>query len=812
MLVTNSVADQVIKGNYDPSTYTSSTVISDVDEIVCGINSELNTDSLLSYLIKLGTFQNRNSGSDTVSSTTGIGAARRWAHSKFQDFSDSSENRLIPAYFQFDQVICGMNQHRNILAVLPGADTSDKSIIIIEGHIDSRCEDGCDITCQAHGIEDNGSGTALVMELARVMSKYTFKHTLVFMLTIAEEQGLYGANAFAQFSQNNGITIRAVQNNDVIGGIICGATSSPPSCPSENHIDSTSVRLFSLGGFNKIHRSYARSIKIFYDEKFKPIADVPMTIRVMNYEDRTGRGGDHMPFHDRGYTAVRFCSANEHGDAGVSDTSYTDRQHTTTDILGVDTDLDGEIDSFFVDFNYLKRNCLLNAITATLVSEGPETPTLSLVTNDTSGVVVQITGQTQYNEYRIAIRPSDSTTSFEAVYTVNDTLPYALPGMDSSTTYFVSVASVENGIMSIFSPEIIITNVKVNTSQATTTSFSNVCVCACQNATINIILESATDKSSCGTNDGDITIVASGGNPPLSYSINGGVTFTNTTGVFTGLPAGNYDIMIQDAFGCTRTGSTLTINDPSAIVITSEASTDATGCGINDGSIIIIASDTSGGILSYSIDGGSTFPNTTGIFGGLSKGTYYVVVRDTNLCSKIGSTIIIDDPSTVTGIISSTPDTGGVAVGTASISSVSGGNIPYTYSWSNGSNSSNATGLTTGTYTVTVTDASGCTYVDNVFVGTVTDVREFTDANVKINIYPNPNNGLFRIDIKALEAMEIDLKIVNLVGQEVYYERITVTKGVNQKTVDLSEYSVGVYNCSVLVDGVSVANSKLVVQ
>jgi hypothetical protein len=203
-----------------------------------------------------------------------------------------------------------------------------------------------------------------------------------------------------------------------------------------------------------------------------------MTVNVMNQEDRTERGGDHIPFRQRGYTSIRFCSANEHGDAGVSDTNYTDRQHTTNDILGIDTDLDGDIDSFFVDFNYLKRNTILNALTATMVSEGPEIPEF-MVTNDANGLTLTITGQTQYSSYRVGVRPSDSLTAFENVYTMSDTLSYTIPGIIAGKTYFISVASVSSkGIMSIFSSETLVTGITASTLPATGTVFSNVLACS----------------------------------------------------------------------------------------------------------------------------------------------------------------------------------------------------------------------------------------------------------------------------------------------------------------------------------------------
>ncbi|MBL4736115.1 MAG: M28 family peptidase [Flavobacteriales bacterium] len=454
IFLTNPIAEQVLQGNYNPADYAATTILDDQSSIVCDVQSGISADSLKSYLLQLNAFQNRNTGSDTVSSTRGIGAARRWAFQKFGQFDANSEDRLIVTYLQFDQNICGAPQHRNMLAILPGADTSDGSIIIMEGHIDSRCEVGCDILCDAPGMEDNGSGTALVLELARVMSRYTFPNTMVFMLTIGEEQGLYGANAFAQYVYDNNIPVKAVQNNDVIGGILCGKTSSGPSCPFEGHIDSTNIRIFSEKSILQMQsRGYARFAKLVNDEKLVSISDVPMNINIIDQTDRTGRGGDHIPFSDapRYYTAIRYCAANEHGDAGVSAPGYDDRQHTSSDVLGVDTDLDGELDSFYVDFNYLKRNCIQNAATATMASLGPEIPDFQLI-NDSNGLSVLITSATSYLNYRVGVSKQDQNMNFVGLYRFADTLAYSIPGLDSDSAYFITVASVDsNGITSLFS-------------------------------------------------------------------------------------------------------------------------------------------------------------------------------------------------------------------------------------------------------------------------------------------------------------------------------------------------------------------------
>ena len=280
------------------------------------------------------------------------------------------------------------------------------------------------------------------------------------------------------------------------------------------------------------------------------------------------------------------------------------------------------------------------------------------------------------------------------------------------------------------------------------------------------------------------------------------------------MSVGNYAIAIKDVSGCIQPGSTLSIDEPAAIVIANESATDVTGCLISDGTIIITASDTLGGSLSYSIDGGSTFSNTTGIFTGLSSGTYNIVVRDTNLCSKIGSTIFIDDPSTVTGVLSSISDSLNTGIGTATVSSVAGGNPPYTYSWSNGGSSATATGLITGIYTVTVTDASGCTYVDNVFIETTIGVNEYKEAIAEINIYPNPNQGQFKVEIEVPEEVKgISLQITNLLGQNVYFEKIRVPGGNTQISVDLSGYTTGIYYLQVLNEkSLGRTTRKLIIQ
>ncbi len=454
ILSTNPIAEDIMLGNYDPANYPVQAGLNHPDVIVPAILANVSPDSLKEYLIKLSAFETRNTGSDTLSPVRGIGAARRWVYQKFQEASVASEGRLVTSYLQFDQNICSVGQHRNVFAVLPGLDETAEGIILIEAHLDSRCNSVCDTTCLAEGMEDNGSGTALVIELARVMSQLAFNHTIVFMATIGEEQGLHGADAFATYAVEKGIKIKAVLNNDIVGGIICGETSSAPSCPGLNHVDSTQVRMFSSGGFNSAHKQLSRFIKLQYEEELKDLVAVPMMLTVMSAEDRSGRGGDHIPFRQKGFPAMRFTSANEHGNANANDPDYHDRQHTSTDILGVDTDGDMILDSFFVDFNYLSRNAVINGVAAGMAAIGPVTPDFDAGKNGDS-LYISITDPNAYGEYRVFVRTSSN--DFDEIYTTNN-LNVTVP--KPSGVVIVSVASVDaNGIESLFSKEVLPPNI-----------------------------------------------------------------------------------------------------------------------------------------------------------------------------------------------------------------------------------------------------------------------------------------------------------------------------------------------------------------
>jgi len=455
ILFTNPVIDSILRGNYNPADYASAFPVSDPNFIANQIQLSVSPDSLMAHLETLTEFGNRNTGSDTSSNSFGIGAARRWVKSKFDQFSVFNNNRLQVGYLQFDNPTCNVLQHRNVVAVLPGSNPSTAGFVLMEAHLDSRCGDVCDSLCLAYGADDNGSGSALVIELARIMSIYSFEETVVFMLTTGEEQGLLGAAALSDYCDANGIPVKAVLNNDIVGGITCGQTASPPACMGAGQIDSLNVRLFSRGNYNSQFKQFARYTKLQYQEILSPIVPVPTAIQIMTGEDRSGRGGDHIPFRENGFTAIRMTSANEHGN-GSAGPGYSDRQHTSSDSLGIDLDNDGQLDEFFVDFNYLARNAVINGVCATMVAQGPGQLSAFNATAVPGGLAVQVNNPTT-TRFRLATRTSSN--DWDSVYTLNNAVD-TLWGLQGQV--ILSMAALDsNDVESLFSYE---TNANIPTS------------------------------------------------------------------------------------------------------------------------------------------------------------------------------------------------------------------------------------------------------------------------------------------------------------------------------------------------------------
>ena len=448
---TNPEISNILTGNFNPDDYMPGVVIDDPAVIAAELNERMDPSRLKVYLEEMSLFENRNTGSDTLSTTRGIGAARNWALDQFQAFSDDEGGRMQVGFLQFDQEICSMGRHKNIVAVLPGMGPQFDESVLVEAHFDSRCDTACDGDCEAHGMEDNGSGSAVILELSRILSRYSFNRTLIFMLTIGEEQGLLGAEAMAQWCQSNDVKLKAVLNNDIIGGVICGETASPPGCPSLNNVDSTNVRIYSRGVMNSPNKQLARWTKLQYEEMIVPIESNTNIINILTPEDREGRGGDHIPFPGKGFPSLRFTSANEHGDGNPSQPDYHDRQHTSTDRLGIDTDGDSVLDSFFVDFNYLGRNGVINGISLAMAACSPPAPLNFEMEEIPGGFEFTIDDPNDIGRYRVAFKEISGNEWVELRdYTAKVDSFIGLP----TGFYILSACTVdENGIESLFSRE-----------------------------------------------------------------------------------------------------------------------------------------------------------------------------------------------------------------------------------------------------------------------------------------------------------------------------------------------------------------------
>ena len=274
-------------------------------------------------LKKLESFGTRNIFSSQDDPASGIGAARRWIYDQFRSYSPRLQVRYDTwRVKKKGRIIRDVEMH-NVVAVLPGTMNKDRHIII-SGHYDSAvatrrpqnapttdgsapepASDGSqpgggpttfDVESKAPGANDDGSGTAAVLELARVMSQHEWRNTIVFIAFTAEEEGLVGSTLYARKAHKDGQIIDAVLNNDIIGDDVGG----------DGRKNNTAVAVYSEEPADSLSRELARYIRQAC-ERYVPSMRVDLVFR----QDRLGRGGDHAPFNQEGYAAVRFTTPEE---------------------------------------------------------------------------------------------------------------------------------------------------------------------------------------------------------------------------------------------------------------------------------------------------------------------------------------------------------------------------------------------------------------------------------------------------------------------------------------------------------------------
>jgi len=337
----------------------------DIRDIVRAISPE----RIQRSIFVMASFKTRHTLSDPLPSGDGIGGAASWIRAEFGRASVESGNRLQVELDTFDQPpvqprVPEGARITNIVATLPGADPSGRTLVV-SGHYDSRVVNILDSTSPAPGADDDASGVAAVLELARVMSHYRFGATIVFLAVAGEEQGLLGSAHWAGGARQRNANIEAMLNNDIIGnsrsedGRVDRATVRlfAQGLPARAALDDGLVGLVREGGENDTPpRELARAVRDIAADY------VPsMNVRVVYRADRYLRGGDHEPFLDQGYAAVRFTEPaedyhREHQDVRVENgVQYGDLPDR-------------------VDFSYVAAVARVNAAALAVLARAPAPP------------------------------------------------------------------------------------------------------------------------------------------------------------------------------------------------------------------------------------------------------------------------------------------------------------------------------------------------------------------------------------------------------------------------------------------------------
>lgn len=400
--------------------------------------SEVSKDSLQSYIKKMVSFGTRNTLSTQTDPRRGIGSARNWVLSRFNEFAKQSGGRLIAV---IDTITLPKDGRRvdttlllgNVLATLKGTDPADNRIFIISGHLDNMRSNVMDRTGDAPGANDDASGVSAVLECARIMSKQSFPATIIFVAVSGEEQGLLGASYMAEKAKKQSWNIEAVLNNDIMGSNNSNET---------NIINNTKIRVFSeafsvqdtgrvalgirnLGLENDGKaRQLARYVKEV-GERYVDNLEVVMIYR----NDRFLRGGDHTPYVQRGFAAIRFTEMNE---------NY---YHQHQDVLLENGIQYGDLPEY-IDYEYLRKNTAMNLSNLANLAKSPSMPQevkveMKRLTNFTNlSWKVPLSGKVK--GYYILMRETTSAFWQKKIFTtdVKADLPY------SKDNYFFAVQSV----------------------------------------------------------------------------------------------------------------------------------------------------------------------------------------------------------------------------------------------------------------------------------------------------------------------------------------------------------------------------------
>lgn len=419
------------------------------EQKIYDIINAVSAENLKNDVKALADFGTRHTLSDTLSETRGIGAARRWIKSEFDTISKDC-NDCLKVFYQKDLVKKGTNQRIikdvmvvNVVAIQRGT-TYPNRFIIMSGDIDSRVSDPNNFTSDSPGANDNATGMAGAIEAARVLSKYKFESSIIYLGLSGEEQGLFGGQSMAAYAKENNWEIIGVLNNDMIGniagvdGVIDNRTFrifSEPITTAETDPKKLAIqargRRFYGGEVDGISRQLARYVHKT-TETYMPEMNPMMVYRL----DRFGRGGHHRPFNDAGFAGIRIMEAHE---------NYTQQHQDIRTENGIEYG-----DTFeHVNFPYCKKLTAVNAITMASLASAPPAPEEVGI-----GGIVEASARLQWNKvedakgYKIYWRDTTSPTWDNSRY-VENTTEFTLEGIVIDN-FFFGVASVgDNGYESM---------------------------------------------------------------------------------------------------------------------------------------------------------------------------------------------------------------------------------------------------------------------------------------------------------------------------------------------------------------------------
>ncbi len=333
---------------------------------VAGITGQLDGARMKQTVEKLVSFGTRHTLSDTTSATRGIGAARKWIFDEMSRAAATSNGRMTVSYqSSMQQGPRTKNlpvEMVNVVATIRGTTDPDR-IYIATGHYDSINSDVMNATLDAPGADDDASGVAVIMELARVLSQHPLDATVMLVAVQGEEQGLLGSRGLAEEAVAKKWNVEGMITNDIVGGTVGGA----------GDIDNHTIRIFSAnpkGAGEGSARHWARFVR---DGVRLHLPNV--NARLIYRLDRFGRGGDHSPFFERGFPGIRFTQANE---------DYK-REHQTVRVEnGVQY---GDLPEF-VSGDYMRLVASVNAVALVTGACAPAAPKNvkagGAVTNDTT--------------------------------------------------------------------------------------------------------------------------------------------------------------------------------------------------------------------------------------------------------------------------------------------------------------------------------------------------------------------------------------------------------------------------------------------